>query len=221
MKLGGLVGCGLTLAWVASSAAAQSVVPIPVDTAELGRAPYSRMHMKLERTIFKADVLTLDVWLGQEDAARLGQLIRQRGYSNALADSVADVAIHSEDALVRIEFLRDVTLDQFLEGAEENLRHVLEAGIIGRSHHAIVVEGLPRWFGFLEERGIREGDQLLYRVRGDSLTTRYRAVGGELLLDQTDVGPDPRLAMLGSYFVRESEFSDGLIKSLFEDRGQR
>jgi hypothetical protein len=41
-------------------------------------------------------------------------------------------------------------------------------------------------------------------------------VSGELLLDQTDAGSSPRLSVLGSYFVRGSEFREGLIGSLFE-----
>jgi hypothetical protein len=68
----------------------------------------------------------------------------------------------------------------------------------------------------LEERGIYDGDRIVYRIHGDALRTQFIAVSGELLLDQTDAGTAPRLSVLGSYFVRGSEFREGLIGSLFE-----
>ena len=66
---------------------------------------------------------------------------------------------------------------------------------------------------------MREGDALLYRVRGDTLHSGYRAVTGELLLQQADVGPERRLAVLGSYFVPGSSFREALLDSLLGDEG--
>jgi hypothetical protein len=72
------------------------------------------------------------------------------------------------------------------------------------------------WFDFLGERGIWEGDEVFYRIQGDTLRTIYRSADERILLDQTDVGPASRLSVLGSYFVEGSDFREGLIKSLFE-----
>jgi hypothetical protein len=79
----------------------------------------------------------------------------------------------------------------------------------------MISEGIPRWFAFLKERRILNGDQIHYRVRGDTLRTVYLSVDGERALDQTDVGAERRLAVLGSYLAPESSFRKGLIKSLF------
>ncbi len=49
------------------------------------------------------------------------------------------------------------------------------------------------------------------------LRSQYRSAAGEVLLDQTDVGAERRLSVLGSYFVRKSDFRDGLIKSVLSD----
>jgi len=189
--------------------------PTAPDTASLGHGPYAHMHTLLEKTIFKVDVLTVDVRLGREDVRRLEALAGGRYYSPGLADSIAEVAIHSRDAWVRVRFLRGVSLKHFLDGVDDNLILARDAGTIADGAYRIISEGLPRWFGFLEERGIRKGDQIEYRIRGDTLNTRYWAASGQLMLDQTDVGPERRLAVLGSYFAARSDFREGLIESLF------
>lgn len=197
-------------------AAGQAVSAPPFDTLSLGRGPYARMGMLWEKTIFQVDVLTLEVWVDEGTARRLEELARGRRYSSELADSIAEVATHARDVFARTEFKRDVSLDQFVDGVRKNLRRARDAGILSPQDYEKISQALPRWFGFLAERRIRDGDRILYRIRGDSLRTQFRSVGGEILLDQTDVGPERRLAVLGSYFVRKSEFRKGLIKSLFE-----
>ena len=209
----------LSLAGPAAAAQSASAGSRIADTLSLGSGPYSRMHTKLEKTIFRVDVLMLDIWFGPDDAAQLEELANGRRYSRELAESIAAAAINSQDAFVRIEFLRDVSLEQFLDGVDENLRLVPEAGIITKSEYEMISAGLPRWFGFLEERGVHKGDQMLYRIRGDTLRTQFRASDGEILLEQTDVGPERRRAVLGSYLVRGSEFHKDLIESLFATGG--
>lgn len=211
-----LVAAAILMAGVPAAAQSTSVAVPPMDTTSIGRRPYSRMHMLLEKTIFKVDVLTVDVFVADEDARRIEQLASGRRYSSNLADSIAAIAIGSQDAWLRIEFVRDVSLDQFLDGVDDNLRLVSAAGLIAAEDYEAISEGLPRWFAFLDERRIRKGDQIHYRIHADTLRTVFRAVGGAILLDQTDVGRAPPRAVLGSYFVRKSEFRKALIKSLFD-----
>lgn len=214
-----VLALGVVMAPAAAPLAAQSAVvgTASADTASLGHGPFSRMHTLLEKTIFQVDVLTLDVRFGERDTERIARLARGRSYSDELADSIAGVAIRSQDAWAQIEFKRDVSLDQFLDGVGDNLKRAWEAGVIDRGAYEMVSDGLPRWFAFLEERGIRKGDRIFYRIRGDSLRTRFVGANGAELLDQVDVGPERRRAVLGSYFVRGSDFREGLIESLFEN----
>jgi hypothetical protein len=185
------------------------------DTTSPERGSHARMHTLLEKTIFKVDVLTVDVWLGEEDTRRIEEIIGDGRYDSEVADAIAEVAIHSQDALVRVEFVRDLSLGQFLDGIDESLRLVPRAGIIADADYREISENLPRWFGFLAERGILVGDRIDYRIRGDTLRTRYISADGAVLLDQTDAGPSARLSLLGGYFVRKSEFRRGLIGSLY------
>jgi len=174
------------------------------------------MHMLFEKTIFKVDVLTLDIRFGPEPARRLEALVAGRRYSPSLADSIAAVAVDARDAWARIRFERNVSLVRFLDAIRKNLERALKAGIIDADSFDDIVRDLPVWYQFLAADGIHDGDEMFYRIRGDTLHTVYRSVGGEVLLDQIDVGPERRLSVLGGYLAPKSDFRKGLIKSLFE-----
>ena len=198
-----------------TSLVAQS--PAPFDTTLVGQWPYSAMHMLFEKTIFKVDVLTLDVRFGPEPARRLEALVAGGRYSSALADSIAAVAVDARDAWARLRFERNVSLGRFLDGVRKNLKRALQAGIIDADSYDDISGDLPFWYKFLAADGIHDGDEMFYRIRGDTLHTVYRAVTGEVLLDQIDIGPERRLSVLGGYFAPKSDFRKGLIKSLFEN----
>jgi hypothetical protein len=211
-----LAWAALFVALTAGPATAQTPgMSALLDSTWLGRGPGVRMHTLLEKTIFKVDVLTVEIWLGEEDRRRIEGIVADDRYSSEVGDAVAEVAISSEDALVRLKFLRDVSFEQFLDGIDENLRLVPRAGIIADADYQEISENLPRWFAFLAERGVHKGDEIAYRISGDTLRTRYLVADGQVLLDQTDVGASARLSVLGSYFVEESEFRKGLVSSLF------
>ena len=177
--------------------------------------PFSEMSALLEKTLFKVDVLTLQVRVSEETAAELARLVRGRKYSNELADSAAALVLRERDAWARIEFQRSVSLNQLVDGIRDNMKKAVEAGLLEEEDFATISAAMPVWFGFLEVEGTSKGDEILYRIRGDSLRTVYRTVGEEVLLDQVDVGPERRMAVLGSYFAPGSDFRKGLIRSLF------
>ncbi len=195
---------------VATAAAQPALLPAEDDTTSS-----VTMHALLEKTIFKVDVLTLTVRIFGDRAEWIRQLVAMRSGANEVADSVAQLAIHARAATAEIEFKRGVSFNQFVNGIDDNLRKARDAGIIARNDYDLIAAGLPRWFGFLERDGIEKGDRITYEIRGDTLTTRYWTVNGDLRLDQTDVGPERRLAVLGSYFVRKSDFRNDLVGSLF------
>lgn len=191
----------------------------PVDTTDLGTGPYARMHMLLEKTLFKVDVLTLDVRFGLRETSRIEALLGDgKGTAGELLrDSVASVALDARDVWALIEFQRNVGLDQFLDGITDNLRQATKAGVITVQNYRSISTDLPRWYAFLEQRGIHRGDRMYYRIRNDSLHTVYLGSDGETLLDQIDVGPERRLSVLGGYFAPGSVFRDKLVDSLLSD----
>lgn len=198
--------------------AATSAAPVGAQWAELPEptaAGYAYMETLLEKTIFQVDVLTLEVWIGGGAATPL-QALRGAGMSDMLRDSVATLAVHARDAWARITFERGVSLDQFVGGIEGNMRRAVEAGLLDQADAEMILDSLPHWFDVLDARGIAEDDRLLYRVLGDTLRTRFVTYEGETLLDQTDVGPERRLSVFGSYYAPGSEFRKGLTSSLLD-----
>jgi hypothetical protein len=187
----------------------------PIDMTSLGQGPGSAMSALLEKTIFKVDVLRLDLRLGPETQRELVAIIRGRAYSDELAGRIAVAALRTRDAWAAITFSRHVSLGRFVDGVDASLRCALAAGIITDANYHTVRQGLPRWFGFLEARGFQAGDQILYRITAAGLRTVFRSVEGQVLLDQIDQGSDPPLALLGGYFAPGSDFRALLIKSLF------
>ncbi|UCF18935.1 MAG: hypothetical protein JSU87_13530 [Gemmatimonadota bacterium] len=199
----------------AETAAPQVREAVSLDTLPSAGNPYSSMRMLLEKTFLKVDVLKLEIRFAGEDARRIERLASGGKYSEELAESIAQIGINSLNAYARIEFVRNISLEQFVDGVREDVGKVRDAGIIAEADFEMISEGIPHWFGFLEERRILNGDQIHYRIRGDTLRTVYLGVDGDIALDQTDVGPVRRLAVLGSYLAPKSNFRKDLIKSLF------
>jgi len=187
-----------------------------IDTSTL-ETDSPAMRALLEKTIFKVDVAWLDIWFVPDVAQRL----RSLGASDLSArhDSIASVAIRATDVLARLTFVRDVSLDQFLDGLQASARQARRANIITGATLQNILASNRQWYAPLEERGIRDGDEMLYRIRGDTLRTIVQSADGTTLLDQRDVGPERRLAGLGGYLAAGSDFRDGLIDSVIDEDG--
>lgn len=187
--------------------------------ADPSAVSYGVMSTLLEKSIFKVDVLTLEVRVDEGTANRLADVVTGSEYSDEVADSVAAIAVGAPEVLARITFVREISLDQFLDGTDSDMRRAVEAQLLDRSHYERIKQSLPQWFAFLEERRLLKGDEIAYHVHGDSLVTVYTGVDGVVLLEQTDVGQGARESVLGTYFAPKSSFRSGLIKSLFREPG--
>lgn len=187
-----------------------------LDLGSLASGPFSRMHMLLEKTVFRVDVLTLEVRFGQETARRLEETARGKQLSAAIADRIAEAAVDADEAYVDLEFLRGVSLDRWVQGVRESLTLGRRAGLIDEKTLLHVHRRLPEWFAVVAERGFRKGDQILYRAYPDRMRTVLISNDGRVLLDQVDKGASPGRAMLAGYFAPGTDFREPLIGSLFE-----
>ena len=189
------------------------------NLGSLATGPFSRMLTLYEESFlfFSVDVLSLEVRFGSEVAEKVKSLVQNGDEPSQFADSIAETAIHAEDAFVHIRFLRDIRLKRFIQEARESTKLVREAGIIDNPGYEHISKNLPIWYGSLAEGGIRDGDEMFYRIRGESLRAVYHGVDGTIYLDQEDQGALFSLAVLGGYFVEKSKFRKGLLQSLFHD----
>ena len=182
----------------------------------LATGPYSRMHMLLEKTFLAVDVLTVEIRFGQRTQQQFQGIVERGGTSQALISRLADAAVQANDVFIALEFKRDVSLDRWVEAVRDSLGKARRAGIIDEATFHHVSDNLPVWFHGIAERGFRDGDRILYRAYSDSLRTVLVTADGHVLLDQTDRGTAPRLALLGGYFAPGTQFREPLIESLLQ-----
>lgn len=203
--------------WLLASVCAASILasepPPSLNSKELGDGPYSTMHMLLERTFLKVDVLTLDVRFSKQSQARFAELAQGKSYSAALSQQIAQAAIESDHAVVQLRFLRDVALEKWMDVVRENLDQARNAGLVSPKVRQRVIDSLPKWFAPIRERGYEKGDRLMYEVRPDSLRTVVVAANGKILVDQNNREAEIAHVVLASYYAPGSEFREPLIRS--------
>ena len=200
----------------AGAQAAPSVVP-DVDTGPLGNSRYAVMEMLLEKTIFKVNVLRLEVRVDTATARRLESLVRSAHRRQEVEDSIALAVLAAPHAMARVTFERNISLKQFLDAVEDGMQKTADAGWLSEEEFLDINGWMPRWFGFLAEDGIRDGDVITYRLSGDTLRTVYRTVSGDIPFDEILVGRKHRYGVLGAYFAPKSSFRKKLLRSLFRD----
>jgi hypothetical protein len=191
-----------------------AAAPVPKLNAPEFQGRYSAMHMLLEKTILKVDVLTVDVRLGKAVQARMTEVVSGKKPSPELYAKIATVAIGADDALVQLKFLRDVALDKWIDVVRENLEQARDAKLISPGLQKRISNGLPKWFAALSDRGYLKGDRLFYRVRADSLRTVVVSAKGEVLLDRMDKGKEEASVVMASYYAPGSDFREPLVHSL-------
>lgn len=187
----------------------------PDGTADLGTGRYARMRMRLEKTFLKIDVLDLEIIVSKPTAETLEKLVKGKDYSKRLEQEVATAVVRTTDAYAGLVFLMDVDFDQFVEGGRANVKRAYDAKMVTKEEYDRVSAGLPTWFAFLKERGVREGDRLQYRGSPKGLRTIYNDPKGKKLSEITHAGAAPLGTMLASYFAPESDFREPLVRSLF------
>lgn len=194
--------------------------PSSTDSLPRSSAPYSDAVALLEKTIFRIDVAVLRVRFGPETTSELASLLTGREPSPALADSAAAAAIRTGNAWVTLTFLRNVGFGRFMGGIRDGVVTARNAGVVDRPFAAALLDSMPVWYAPVETRGVREGDVMSYRIRGDTLRTVFRTNEGMVLLDQMDVGPQAPLTVLGGFFSRGSDFRKRLLASLLSGGGR-
>lgn len=180
----------------------------------LGQGPFAKMSMLYERTFLRLDIMTLEIHFGPEVVSQLESLAAGSHLTPEMVDSIADIAVRAENARIHMEFKRDVSRNQFVKGALENTGRVLKAGLIKKEFYEELCRQLPVWYAFMNGRGVLKGDEMFHLIKGNTLRSVYRGPDGKVLMDETQQGEDRRLALLGSYLVRESDFREGLVSSL-------
>ncbi len=199
---------------VAALVTSLAFVGLRADTAPVANDYYGHMHMLFEKTWLGFDVARIDVRFDAAAAEHFRELAAGQHYSDQLAEQIARTALDAQDVHVQVEFLRDVSIGEFIDAARDNLKRARDANYISKDVYAVALQGAKNDFAPLAKRGLKEHDVLVYRARPDSLQTTVMS-GNRVLLDVTSLNLGSRRAMIASYFAPKSDFRKGLIKSLF------
>lgn len=185
-----------------------------LQTGDLAQGPYSRMHMLLEKTFLRVDVLTVDIQVGERTRQRLQQLASGARRLEDVEDQIAATVIDADQVLVTLQFERSVDFPRWLQEVRASLRKGLDAGLIAEPTFREVSNGLPEWFKPMTARGWADGDRIVYRGFPDGMRTFAVTATGEILVDRTDKGATGRRTMLAGYFAPDTDFREPLIASL-------
>ncbi|MEO8212278.1 MAG: hypothetical protein ABI560_03750 [Myxococcales bacterium] len=199
--------------------AARAAGAVPSMSApELAQGPYAAMHMLLQKTFLKINVLDLDVRLDRAAQSKLSAVAQGRAYSDGLAPQLGQAVMGAGHALIQMEFKRDVPLKRWIGVVRDNLEEARKANLITLPVEKRIGDGLPEWFAALKDRGYQKGDRLFYQVSPDALRTVVTSAAGQILLERLDRDKDARNVVLATYFAPGSEFREPLLRSLFQGR---
>ncbi len=176
----------------------------------------SRFDYVLEKTFLKVDAMRLEFEILDGTPARVAELIDASTRDEELEESVAAVYLSAERANLRLTFLVSFSLERFLGGNRDSMHELAKAGIVSEEDAGHLYLENERRFAILEETGIQKGDRLEHELRGDSVITRFIDASGVTKIDELQVAPARRAALLGSFFGPESEFRDGLLDQVLE-----
>lgn len=173
----------------------------------------------LERTIFKVDAVRLELTVRGDTPGRVARLVTGRTDPRSTTDSVAALYLSSDDAAIRMTFLRSFGLSRFLDANRDVMRKMVRSGYLTEEEFRRLDEENRERFAVLEADGVRDGDRLEHEVRGDTVTTLYTDAEGAVRIDQVRVGRTERRVLMGSLFGPASEFRKGLLRQVFDRAG--
>lgn len=182
--------------------------------ADLGKGAFSKMHMLLEKTVLAVDVATIDVRVDPKTEHKFTDLAKGKAYSKSLESDLARAMLDAENVVIQLKFVRDVSLDQWIDGVRESLEKAQKAGLVDGALRAKVSAGLPEWFKAMKDSGFHDGDRVLYRVSDGQLRTVAVTKGGQVTVDRMDTGADKTKLVLASYFAPGTDYRELLLRSL-------
>lgn len=181
---------------------------------ELANGPFSHMHMLLEKTVLKVDVAKIEVAVDKPTQEKLAAAAAGKTFSPALESELAKIVLKADEAIIQMKFVRDVSLNQWIDGVRESLDKAVAAGLLSPALKKQVSDGLPTWFKAAEARGLKVGDRIIYRVRANSLRSMIVQNDGKIVVDRTDEGADKGDMTLASYFAPGTDYRTLLLQSL-------
>jgi len=174
----------------------------------LGQSPNAVHSFLFEVTFMKIDVAVIEYQLDEHTAAKVSSITNAGEINESLKNRVAETLLASEAIAISMDVQRDTNSGKIMKGMGKNLTRALESELISQAEHDQVLERLTALLSVDEERGILEGDRLMYRVQPDAVRVFLLGVDGKLLVDSLESGPAWTKGIKGIFLGPDSKLRD-------------
>ncbi len=182
----------------------------------LGQSPNAVHSFLFEVTFMNIDVAIVEYQLDAETAALVSTAIGEGDPNDSCMDRVGEILLAAETIAFSMDMQRDTSSGRLLKGMLLNLERAWKSGLISESEHVLVSERLKVILGTQKERGVLEGDKLMYRVRSDGVRVGLLGVDGELLVDSLEAGTAWARGIKGVFVGPNSKLRDKLVEAAWD-----
>jgi hypothetical protein len=186
-------------------------------TAGLGTAEHGVLSMRFEVTFMKIDVADVEVFVTSADAARIEAAIGDGARTSEREAAVTAIIADADPMAVSMRYLRDAGYDRFTKGIASGVDAAYQGEQLTDDERRSVHDQFLIAVAGLEERGVKEGDVLVYRVDEDQVSLRVVDAAGLHLADATYRGDMYPRAVRGMYVCCKSDFLEKLVRSAFTE----
>jgi len=195
-----------------------SAIPGAADlTAGLGATEHGVLSMRFEVTFMKIDVADIEALLTSADAARIEAAVGDGERTDEAEAEVEAILAGADPVVVSMRYVRDSSFGRFTKGMASGVDAAYDGEQLTdaerRSVHDQFLIGLTP----MEERGVKEGDTLVFRVDGDAVSLRVVDAAGLRLAEASYEGNVYARAVRGMYICCKSNFLEKLVRSAFEE----
>jgi hypothetical protein len=185
-------------------------------SAGLGQWPCSVHSFLYEVTFFKIDVAMIEYQLDQETATRTAAISEKFAFNEFTLEKVGNIFFQAETIAFSMDLQRDASCGRVLKGMLSNLERARESGVISKAEHELVSTGLPGLLAPHEERGVLEGDILMFRVQPDGVRVILLGVDGTVLVDSLESGSAWTQGIKGIFLGRGSKLREHVVEAAWD-----
>ena len=185
-------------------------------SAGLGQSPNSVFSFLLEVSFMKIDVAVVECQVNEETAAIVASITGEGEMDDARKDLVGDTLLASETIALSMNLQRDTSSGRLLKAMSVNLEKAVKSELISNEEFDLVSKRLEVLLDLDEERGVLEGDRLMYRVEPGVVRILLLGVDGDLLLDSREPGLAWTKGIRGAFLGPESKLREKLVEAAWD-----
>jgi len=182
----------------------------------LGTTPNSVHSFLYEVTFLNIDVAIIEYQLDAETAEAINDIYSKGEMTEARQNQVGEILFASQALAFAMDLQRDASCNRLLKGMLGNLQRAKESEILSASEYELVNKGLPALLAPHEERGVFEGDILMYRVQPDGVRVILQGFDGELLVDSVEEGAAWAKGIKAIFLGKDSKLRQRLVEAVWD-----